>query len=202
MNRVGGALLVISFVVVVVVVSIFGSMYTYGAVSGFATNIDNATINITIETAALINFTTDLIEFGSGVVLGDSATLLSAPADVSGGNWSFSDQSFQLENIGNTNVSIVLKSGKNASAFIGGTSPVYQFNVTDAETSSCLNTTSAAYHNLSLLRDATTSEVTICEIFPFRTSTDTINITIRLVIPVDSNTGVLTDQLQATATAN
>jgi len=195
MNRVGITLLVVS--IAVVVVSALGSMYTYSAVSGFATNIDNATINITIETAALINFTTDFIDFGSGVVLGDSATLVSAPASVSGGNWSLtSDQSFQLENIGNTNVSIVLKSGKNASAFIGGTSPAYQFNVTVNEAASCLNITGAADSNLSLLRDATTSEATICEVFPFTAVSDTINITIRLVIPVDSNTG------QATATAN
>ena len=117
--------------------------------TGFATagNTTLGKVNLTVESGLIINFTTDVIDWGSGRVDtgADNATLdtskNSSDTKVLNGNWSGSfgnrTNGLILENIGNINATLYIKTGKNATQFIGGNNPAYQYNITNNETSSC-----------------------------------------------------------------
>src|SRR3989344_329332 len=196
--------------------------------TGFATacNTTAGKINLSIEGGLIINFTTDLIEWGQGSVDTGSlnATLdssrNSAETKVINGNWSMTNGSTNfnrtrglvLQNIGNVNATIYLKTGKNAADFLGGSSPAYQFNVTNNETGSCgqnLTTTGnsshANYLGLGLYYNvnATLGDGTrICDWFNFEDAKDALTIHILLRVPSDSKTNNLQDTITATAIAS
>lgn len=173
--------------------------------SGFVFS-DTAKINLTIESGLIINFTVDTIDWGTGRVTGINATLYTAPSEPGnksvGGNWTGAYTNYTtgliLENIGNLNATVYLKTGQNASGFIGGNSPLYQFNITNNKTSSCLNSTS---FNLGQLYDVNISGdgTLICSVLDKSDSSDAIKIDILLRIPSDSKTGALEDTITATA---
>jgi hypothetical protein len=99
--------------------------------TGMATANDTGMVNVTITDSAAINFTTDLLDFGSGAVTpGQNASLSSYGA---GTNVSWSGPlvtgELVLENIGNNNVSIMLQTDKSADDFIGGTTPTFEARV-------------------------------------------------------------------------
>ena len=164
---------------------------------------DTATINLTVESSLAINFTTDNINWGSGKVSGGSpnATLdTSAGANnVSGGNWTGNTAGLIIANIGNVIVNLSLKSGKNATTLLAGSSPYYQYNVTNNEGASCIrNSTGFAfglYYDVNTTGDGTL----LCDIFNYTDTNDTMRIDIRLVVPSDSVTGALSDTITATA---
>ncbi len=197
--------------VIAAVVSLFGAAFTYISlnefkeswVAGFATF---GTANLTVESSAAINFTIQSINFRSGKVnFGQqNATINTAWGNVSNGNWTANDTGFNVENIGNTNVSLQLVTGKNATQFLGGTGPTYKYNVTDLGSRSCMNTTfggdmvyaKGVFRNVNI----TSPGDMICSVFTFVDANDTIRIDLELVVPSDSFTGALTDTLTATAT--
>ena len=196
--------------------------------TGFATaaNQTSGIINLTVQQGLIINFTTDIIYLGTGSVnLGSlNATLdssrNSAETKVINGNWSMTNGSTNfnrtrglvLQNIGNVNATIYLKTGKNAADFLGGSSPAYQFNVTNNETGSCgqnLTTTGnsshANYLGLGLYYNvnATLGDGTrICDWFNFEDAKDALTIHILLRVPSDSKTNNLQDTITATAIAS
>lgn len=180
------------FAIIVIIVSLasFGFRLTGKAAQ------DTAVVNVTVETAASINFSDDFIDFGSGAVNGTFARLESNDTASVDGNWSYSADYFTLENVGNVNVSLDLQSGKNASEFIGGSSPDYEFSLTDGESGSC--NTSLTFGGWY---DINTTNSTICTPLDYVNSRNLLNISVRLVIPSDSLTGSLTDSFTATATA-
>ena len=47
------------------------------------------------------------------------------------GNWTPVTQGFVVVNEGNTNVTLDLKTGKTVAGFLGGTNPIYQYNLWD-----------------------------------------------------------------------
>ncbi|MCX6743301.1 MAG: hypothetical protein NT116_03620 [Candidatus Parcubacteria bacterium] len=159
-------------------------------------------VNVTIESAAGLNFTTNFINFGSGRVTQgqSSATIYSrGPTNTTHGNWTVPNTKFVLENIGNVNLTVTLMTNSNASGFIGGTNPSYQFNYTTAEVGSCTNMTSQTWQDVN-----TTSPGTlICSPLRFNSTSNTIWIDVRLLIPSDSKSGLIayTDTFTATGTA-
>jgi len=189
--------------------------------TGFATagNTTLGKVNLTVESGLIINFTTDVIDWGSGRVDtgADNATLdtskNSSDTKVLNGNWSGSfgnrTNGLILENIGNINATLYIKTGKNATQFIGGNNPAYQYNITNNETSSCgqneSTTGNSSYENyfgLGLYYDVnlTAGDGTrICDWFNFDDSKDVIRIDILLRVPSSSNTGDLEDSITATA---
>ena len=198
---------------VAMIISAVGAGYSYvnsnGGINGFAgaggsTNI--ATINITIVSAAAINFTTDNINFGSGRVAdGYSSATLQTPYGNVWGNWTNQTTGFIVENIGNLDVSLALKTGKNAAGFLGGTNPSYQWNVSNnaiaGETWACLNSTSGIDAvNLSVFREVDTNNVVVCSILQNVDSNDTFRIDVKLVVPIDSPPGAVEDTFTAFAT--
>ena len=190
-------------VFLIVAVVIFGvNVVKLAQITGRAT--DSATINLTVENKTAINFTTNNINWGSGSVDpgADNATLNTAGGanNVTNGNWTGNTAGLVLENIGNRNVSLNLSFGTNADGLLGGTNPVYQYNVTNAEPGSCLNSTGGTDGlNLGSWVNADTTPDVVCGRFLFNDSSDSIRIDIKLVIPSDSKTGTISDTITATA---
>jgi len=210
------SLLVISAAVFLVNVSKFVN------VTGKATGGD---VNLTIEAVVNINFTTANITWGLGSVTpGETvASLDTAAGSVTNGNWTANSAGLILENIGNQNVSLELKSGKSATNFIGGsngseyTDGDYRINVsntgTGSEAGSCQNETKTAQgstdpgstmaggYNLSHYFNINQSNIKVCDVFFFNDAKDTIRIDINVNVSSASNiTGTVEDTITATAT--
>lgn len=187
------------FAVILFVVSGAWLLVSYNQTTGFATS--TGTANLSVESSASINFTTNNINWQSGKVgVGlTNATLDTSAGTVTGGNWTVVSQGLVLENIGNTNVTLDIKTGKTAATFIGGTSPSYEYNVSNVEASSC---TATAGFNLGVWYTVNTTDpgTRVCDLFQFANGADTIRIDLRLVVPSDSKTGALGDIITATAT--
>ncbi len=165
-------------------------------ITGYATTTDTAVVNVTISTAAAINFTTDFINFGSGsVTAGQTNATVNTEGTLTGGTGWSGANNLTLENIGNVNVSLGLKSDKLAAAFIGGTNPLFQYKViNDTEPASCVGNNATTYKNF------TTSDFTVCSNFPFADAYDKITVAIQLVIPYDSLSGTAAQTATVTAT--
>src|SRR3989344_353182 len=133
--------------VIALAVSFFAAAFTYFSIGDLALRISGygttGYTNLTVETLASVNFTTHTIDWGSGRVGASSsaASLTTFPANnVTGGNWTLNTSGgLRLENDGNVNISVNLTVNKNASEFIGGTGPVFEWNLTKSEAGSCLN---------------------------------------------------------------
>ena len=198
--------LLLAIALVAVVVSAIGAGFTYSAFTGFATATGG--VNLSVETVASINFTNMSVNWSSGRVNVGSpnATLDTAAASVTNGNWTAVSSGLIIQNIGNTNTTLNLSFGKTAATFVGGTSPLYQYNVTNLEANSCLNTsggTNETTVNLSMWKNTNTAAAGdfTCGLFQFKDTADTIEIDIKLVVPSDATTGVLGDLVTATANA-
>ncbi|MDP3026450.1 MAG: hypothetical protein Q8N63_01990 [Nanoarchaeota archaeon] len=163
------------------------------------------TANLTISSVTSINFTTNNINWGTGAVASgqSNATLNTAynnASNVTKGNWTGNTAGLVIENIGNINVSILIKSGVNAATLLGGNGPEYQYNFSDsAESGSCsFNATTVE----GTFYDANTTDRQVCNNLAIDQSTDTLRIDVKLVIPSNSKTGAIGDIVTATATAS
>ena len=187
------------FAVILFVVSGAWLLVSYSQTTGFATS--TGTANLSVESSASVNFTTNNINWASGKVnIGSTnATLDTSAGTVSGGNWTVVSQGLVLENIGNTNATLDIKTGKTAATFLGGTSPSYKYNVSNVEANSCVNASAfdiGAWYVVNTSGDGTR----VCDVFGFANGADTIRIDLQLVVPSDSKTGALGDIITATAT--
>ena len=170
-------------------------------------------INFTIESLTSINFTTNMINWSVGSVTpGQSiARLNTAAGSVTNGNWTANSAGLVLVNIGNQNVTLDLKTTKNASQLVkGNTVGDYNYNVTVAEAGSCVATngsrTMGASSNYTLGLFANVNKTSpgtrVCEVFVYNDNRDSIRIDIALNISSTSaTTGHVTDVITVTATA-
>lgn len=212
----GGDNLLLIVALLAVGVSLIAAGITYFSVanlisqiSGLATSTGVA--NLSVETVADINFTLALITWGSGKVNSgaSAANLVSMDisGNVTGGNWSLQSRGgLNLTNIGNVNTTLNITVGKNASVFMGGTSPSYMINVSQAAPNACLNATGTGTagmsFNLGTFYNANTSnKIMNCDVFQFKNGNDAVRIDINITLPSDSLVGVLTDTITVTATA-
>jgi len=179
--------------------------------TGFAIagNTTAGIVNITIEQNLIINFTTDIIDWGSGRVDAgaNNATLdtsRTTPATkMLNGNWTGGytnkTKGLVLENIGNVNATIYIKTANNATTFLGGTNPLYQFNVSNNETGSCVNATGFALSAYLDVNYTAGDGTKICEPLKYLPTSNQIRIHVLLRVPTDSKTGTLNDTITATA---
>ena len=116
---------------------------------------------------------------------------------VGGTDWNSVDGGFIVENIGNVNVTVGIMSDHAAAAFLGGTSPLYQYNVSNSKASSCNFT--AGYAG-DVYEDMTAGDVTFCDVFQNGDTIDEIRIDILLKVPSDSVTGALSETVTLTYT--
>jgi len=180
----------LSVLVIVVSLAMIGVELT-----GHAT--DTGTVNITIVSSAAINFTVDNINFGTGTVTsGQTSATLDSEGNVTNGNWSAVSQGFELVNIGNINVTLNISSDKNAANFIGGSSPQFNYKITNhaAETGSCTGNGASSYTAL------TGSLQPGCTTFGYLDANDHIDLDIQLVVPYDAS-GTKGAVITANATA-
>jgi hypothetical protein len=188
----------------VAIAVIFVSLFVIGLrLTGYAIE-STGVVNVTINQLASINFTTDFINFGNGSVNGGSSTAILESNDTGaiGGTWNWTaPQHFILENVGNVNVILNLKTDQDAITFLGGTSPAYQYAVRDSEVASCTTGTINFDQWYDVNASISGSGTQICNSFTFTDSHDLITIDVKLVIPSDSSAGNLTDIFTATATA-
>lgn len=168
--------------------SVFNSFFT-----GFA--IEDGTVVLTIDTRAEIKIISangtegsKILNWGSGVFdAGVPSALLVSNGTVVGGNWPNVTKGFVVENVGNLNVSLNISSTEDASAFLGGTSPLFQYNITNIETDSC----TFAPDVENEWKDFTTIPVRVCNNFGYIDTNDAINIDILVQVPNDGKTGEL-----------
>ena len=193
----------LTIAVIAVLVSAFGFTYVVldksnsNWLTGFALT-STGTVNLTISTSAAINFTTNNINWGTGNLNNGTtqAVLDTSAGTVTNGSWTTVSQGFRIENYGNVNLSVNLNAGKDAAAFIGGTNPSYQFNVSNNEASSCTSSLT-----LGSWYDLNTTSTQICSLFSFLDASDLIKVDIKLIVPYNAKTGALGDIVTATATA-
>lgn len=165
--------------------------------TGNAVETDTAVVNVTISSTTAINFTTDFLNLGSGIVnVGSTHATIDSDGNVVGGTGWGQTGNLILENIGNENAEIKIAFGKSAQDYLGGSSPGYQFKFLDNEAGSCTNIT-----QMDSWIDTSTEGTIICSSLSYGDSSDTIKLGIRLVIPSDAIPGIRTDTVTATATS-
>ena len=184
--------LLLTFAVIAVIASIFSAGIAYNSLSsfrnlitGFATDTDTAYVNVTVSSNVDINFTQRYIDFGEGTVnVGGSAVLTSLGSTSGGTGFTPQTKGFDLENIGNRNGSLYIKTDKNADTFIGTTGGEFQYNITNNETGSC---TSGAF-TLGAWTDVNTTNpgTKVCTSFAYGPDYDTVRIDVRLSLREDT----------------
>ncbi len=211
------------FLVFIAVIALAVSLFSLGLIylsantlfSQISGRVTTGETNLTVNTQAEINFTTRAISWGSGRVNQDvtAASLTtsnhSGIANVTGGNWTLgATGGMRIENVGNSNVTINFTINSNASVWIAGTNPVSQWNLSNLEANSCLNSTGAVTANnapstlFQYLDANTTATGRIgCSIFPFEGARDTLRLDFNLTIPENSLTGALGNIITAVVSA-
>lgn len=192
--------------ILVVIAALLGAINAYTAmrqvsdlarITGFQTFGSNASGNITLTLPSnvQIDFLVAVINWSSGSV--DSSTpraLLKTSSNladqVQNGSWANGtgngrDTGLILANIGNTNVSINLTSGKYSGNFflplnISGTE--YQWNLTNNETGSC--GTGAQLVTFGSFRNTSINGEIVCSNMSYLSSSNQLRIDILLAIPV------------------
>lgn len=105
--------------IAVIVISLF---FIGTELTGFATVNDTGVVNVTIGTSAAISFETSFLDFGTGAVTPNAVAVLDSEGTVINGTWEAVNGELVLVNIGNVVVTVQLRTDKNASSFIGGSS--------------------------------------------------------------------------------
>jgi len=185
-------LIIIFLLAIVIILSItnIGIRYT-----GKATT---SNVNLTVSSNAKINFTVNNVNFGNGSVTSGNNATIDTLGNVINGNWTPTSTAFTIENAGSVNVTLDLKTDKNATTFLGGTNPAYKYNITDIEAGSCNSTLNQSqWYEVNITGDGTL----VCNPLYFSDSQDSIRVDIRLIIPSDSQKGDLQSIFTATATS-
>ncbi len=207
--------LLLAFAVIAIIVAVVSATFTYFSIVRLAYTITGyptaGEANLTVEQNVEVNFTTSQISWGNGRVAPGSTTAALTTfgtSNVTGGNWTLTTAGgLRLRNEGNVNLTLNLSAGKSAASFIGGTSPVYQWNVSQVEAGSCVNSTGGTYtpesgFNLSRFYSTSTTTIRVCGNFTYVSASDEIRIDFNLTIPEDASTGAKGDVITATAWIN
>lgn len=154
-------------------------------------------VNVTIMSLSSLNFTINSVDFGSGsVYLNSSSASIDTIGNVIGGNWTPVSQGFIVENMGNTNLSVFLKSEKNAAEFLGGTNPGYYYMINNFEMNSCTQTSIMMGSWISVNKVGYGDN--ICNNIQYADLNDSIRVDLRLVVPSDAIRGSRSDVLTIT----
>ncbi len=172
---------------IAIVVSVVGIM-SFGKpsvlyVTGRGTT-GNVSVNLTSSVSVLVKYN---INFGNGRVLGSnlSSTLESNNTAAKGGSWTYSKQYIYIENDGTVNESLNVSEPTAVASWLGGTNPAIYTRGWQTEVGACTNNaTLFAYHDIS-----TTAQAVLCPNLQYGNSADTVNASIKLVVPSDASTG-------------
>jgi len=197
-------LIIVSILIVLIQISV-----TYIKISDFEEELTGKAsgfVNLTIDTSVSINLSRNSLNWGEGVIDSEevNATLYTQGDDdgnVTRGNWSgVGVYGFIVENIGNINSTLSLKSNKNSSDFFASDSSSnqqYQFNISNKEDSSC-----SGGATLGAWADAnkTSGGTKYCNHFDYNDARNEIYIDALFTVPFDAlNIGEQTDTITVTA---
>ncbi|RMF06493.1 hypothetical protein D6764_02115 [Candidatus Woesearchaeota archaeon] len=154
-------------------------------ITGAAAGTGNVSLTIGVDTT--LNVVNGQIDFGTGSITGgNSYAILDSDYDPNV-YWSGSEvaQFITLQNDGNVKLNITFNSTATAAEFIGGTSPDFNYTVRDFEAGSCTIGLASGENTVAL------SDNPVCESLAVGTAgnsyADTVNISVRLFIPVDAS---------------
>ena len=181
------------------VISIGGLFSTYGSLvdlvrpdlfTGYVT--DGASINLTVDTSASLNLTTDEVSWGSGSVdAGETNATIDTEGNIVRGNWTALSEGLVALNNGNVDIRLDLSSNKNSTEFLGGTNPSYKYKVTNVDSGAC---TPPAEFVLGTYYEINSTAVQVCSTF---TKDKSVRIDFKLVIPSNSEAGILSSTITA-----
>jgi hypothetical protein len=172
---------------------------TGAATPGVSTS---GTLSITLGQEVQINLSQDTINFGAGRVFGNCTTWTGstqhATDNTSCGNWSYAPLSpFTVENTGNLDVNVSIKSQYNASDvtnWLGGAGSSQKYMAINNEANSCINLSSTVgwleFYDYDRY---------VCNNLSWNNSKDTIDIEINLTVAYDSRTGSVNNVITFTA---
>ena len=162
---------------------------------------EEAIVQLDITSLVQVNFTTDTINWGSGIISSNYCVLNSYDAAIGSNCSGFTPNTagLVLENIGNKNVTLNITMEKDAASFIGGTSPVCQWNVSELDSGSApgLALTAGAWQTCG------TTAVVVCNStgngFLAADAADTLQFDVRVEIATDALSGSKTNVMTASA---
>jgi len=162
--------------------------------------------NLTIASEVNINTTRDL-DWGEGRVDVDqsSAQLNTSQGTVSNGNWTAVTTGLLIQNNGNVNVSLALKSSVNDSELMGGTGYLFEWNISNFEANSCgdrgnfdeFDNFSTVNTSSGLAGDGTI----VCIKFDYISTADVLELDFSIVVPEDVAAGQKSSLITMVATA-
>lgn len=168
-------------------------------------------VNITLISVLSIDFERSSIDWGSGQVddFESNATLYTNQdynATVLRGNWSNSSaKALILNNVGNVNCSLSIKSEKNAADFFSswsGTNQEYKYNVSNRYNGSCGNLSDTGHNNVWSTLPKDPAEDIVCREFSCDAGKNSVYIDVLLTVPSDANKiGEQNDTIVVTASS-
>ena len=206
-----------SLLIVAIVISLGGTLFLIQEpgivrITGAVTETDAGTLSAEVEQVTAINMTWDTIDFGTGRVQAGQPFCELNTSDAATAycnNFTGQATGFQIENIGNMNVSLYVESTNGDQSFIGGSQAAYQWQANNVtEPGSCLNDTGGSDSPLNASVVDTWESVDLdgesgqylCPRFLATDANDMIELDLRLGIPSDTSPGALSDTLTFTAT--
>jgi hypothetical protein len=185
----------LALLVVVAIVVVLAGFMMPAKITGNAGN--EGTLYSVIGEVTGINFTNDTINFGTISIPSMAPSCeVDTESNTNCSGATAPANGFVVENTGNKDVALLLATGKDATDLLGGTTPTYQWKVSDKDAGAC---TDAANAYVNVNKTAPGTE--ICSNFSSPQARDELNINVKLVVPSDAAPGAKTDTFTATATA-
>jgi len=184
--------------VAAIVVSIGGTLISLNnvnqGITGHVTSNATGTTSVNVGAVTTLRFDISSVDFGAGSVntsggfnnctMWINGTTTITQTGCTGFNTTNINGAFVIENAGTTYLNVTLNCSKNASTFIGGTSPAFQFVISNNNTGSCVSGI-----NYTGWTDAAISPVNICTNLTPSKPNSTMLIGVQVRIPQDSLTG-------------
>jgi hypothetical protein len=202
-------------VAVTLLVFIGGAFVFYSSFQGEKISgalVEQARARINISSRASINWTINLVDWGSGYV-NETASYcqlntegLNNPLNCT--NFTTVYEGLRLENDGNRNVEVNVSTNNSAAQFLGGTGPLYEWKWANNESDSCGSqgigvncvTNASALNYQTNYSTVSTTSALICPCFRAANPSDLLNMEIQIRVPSDSYTGLRESTITAVGT--
>jgi len=195
--------LLITVAVIALFVSVIGAALTYNSLATFQNFItghafENGTVVLDVTSTASINITSangstgsKTLSWGSGVVSGSSTGHLWSNGTSTFWTGSNVSEGFIVENIGNVDVAVGISTNASAASFIGGSSPTFQYNLSNYTGGYCSGgAADALYHDFS-----SGQPDIACVNFSKASGLDKMRVDVGIRLPSDSKTGSLVNRV-------
>jgi len=184
------------FLVAAIVVSIAGTLIGLNKIGSIGTTgYATGTANLTIYTNSSIRFAAGFegANWGSGTITAGTNCSLETDGGNTGGCENFTTVSNDLviENDGNTFLEVNLSANETAATLLPGClePPLFQFNATKNETTSCETGATDMNYNLTTWSQFNLNGSILCTNLSFEDTKDSIGLALNVTIPYTCTTG-------------